>query len=187
LKATWRDGIPTTTVADTIIDLAARLPRDDIETMIGEADIQQLISPISLRRHLDHAPGRRGVGAARSLLDTRTFRLTRSKLERLFIPIAHAAGLPTPRTRARVNGYEVDFHWPELGLVVETDGLQYHRTPAQQAKDRLRDQTHAAAGLTPLRFTHAQVRHEPDHVGTTLRAVAGRVGTTLRAVAGRQR
>ena len=56
-------------------------------------------------------------------------------------------------TRQRVNGFEVDFFWPTLGLVVETDGLRYHRTPAQQARDRVRDQAHTAAGLTPLRFT----------------------------------
>ena len=60
----------------------------------------------------------------------------------------------------------------ELGLVVETDGLRYHRTPAQQSRDRLRDQAHAAAGLTPLRFSHAQVRYDPAHVRMTLMAVA---------------
>lgn len=69
----------------------------------------------------------------------------------------------------------VDFYWSELGLVVETDGLRYHRTPAQQAKDRLRDQAHAAAGLTPLRFTRAQVTYQPDHVVATLGAVAERL------------
>ncbi len=74
-----------------------------------------------------------------------------------------------------MNGFKVDFHWPELGLLVETDGLRYHRTPAQQAKDRLRDQVHAAAGLTPLRFTHAQVKFEPDHVQTILTSVASRL------------
>jgi very-short-patch-repair endonuclease len=68
----------------------------------------------------------------------------------------------------------VDFYWPELGLVVETDGLRYHRTPAQQANDRRRDQAHAAAGLTPLRFTHEQVAHEADQVRETLVAVAAR-------------
>jgi very-short-patch-repair endonuclease len=73
-----------------------------------------------------------------------------------------------------VNGFKVDFYWPELGLVVETDGLRYHRTPAQQARDRFRDQAHATAGLTPLRFTHAQVRFEPGHVQATLIAVAHR-------------
>ncbi|HWN73114.1 MAG TPA: DUF559 domain-containing protein, partial [Solirubrobacterales bacterium] len=71
-----------------------------------------------------------------------------------------------------VNEFEVDFYWPDLGLVVETDGLRYHRTPAEQARDRLRDQAHTAAGLTPLRFTHEQVRYEPEHVLTVLRATA---------------
>jgi very-short-patch-repair endonuclease len=73
-----------------------------------------------------------------------------------------------------VNGFRVDFYWPALGLVVETDGLRYHRTPSQQAHDRRRDQALAAAGLTTLRFTHAQVAFEPAHVAHTLRAVVAR-------------
>jgi very-short-patch-repair endonuclease len=64
---------------------------------------------------------------------------------------------------------------PDLGLVVETDGLRYHRTPAQQARDRRRDQVHTAAGLTPLRFTHYEVRYEPGHVERTLIRVARRL------------
>ena len=47
---------------------------------------------------------------------------------------------------------------------METDGLTYHRTPAQQAADVVRDQVHAAANLVPLRFTRAQVRYEPEYV-----------------------
>ena len=78
-------------------------------------------------------------------------------------------------TQVWVNGFKVDFYWPELGLVVETDGLRYHRTPAEQAADRLRDQTHTAAGLTPLRFTRAQVRYEPAHVEAVLDKVARRL------------
>ena len=74
-------------------------------------------------------------------------------------------------TGRTLNGFKTDFHWPDLGLVVETDGLRYHRTPAQQARDRVRDQAHAAAGLTPLRFTHEQVRFDPDYVRATLAAV----------------
>jgi Protein of unknown function (DUF559) len=62
-----------------------------------------------------------------------------------------------------------------LGLVVETDGLRYHRTPAQQARDRRRDQAHTAAGLTPLRFTHADVVHQPNHVRSTLARVMRRL------------
>lgn len=96
-------------------------------------------------------------------------------LERRFKPLARAAGLPLPVTGARVNGFRVDFFWPDLELVVETDGLRYHRTPAQQARDRRRDQAHAAAGFAQLRFTHDQVRREPGHVVATLRSVAERL------------
>jgi very-short-patch-repair endonuclease len=116
-------------------------------------------------------PPRPGLAKLRQTLDRRTFTLTDSELERLFLPLARRAGLPPPQTQARVNGFRVDFYWPELGLVVETDGLRYHRTPTQQAKDRVRDQKHIAAGLIPLRFTHAQIRVEKAHVHATLGAV----------------
>ncbi len=66
-----------------------------------------------------------------------------------------------------------------IGLVVETDGLRYHRTPAQQARDRVRDQAHAASGLTPLRFTHAQVDRDAGDVQRTLQAVAARLARRL--------
>jgi very-short-patch-repair endonuclease len=105
----------------------------------------------------------------RKLLDATTFTLTDSELERLFVPIALGAGLPKPETQARVNGFTVDFYWPDRKLVVETDGLRYHRTPAQQRKDRVRDQIHTAAGLTAVRFTHGQIRFERAHVARILR------------------
>lgn len=69
----------------------------------------------------------------------------------------------------------IPVYWPDLGLVVETDGLRYHRTPQEQARDRLRDQAHTSAGLTPLRFTHRQVRYDPKHVERTLKTVARRL------------
>ena len=118
--------------------------------------------------------GRRGASTVRRVLDYRTFTLTDSETEQRFLPIARRAGLSLPQTQVYVNDFKVDFYWPDLGLIVETDGLRYHRTPAEQARDRLRDQTHTAAGLTCLRFTRAQVRFEPAHVGAVLSSVAGR-------------
>lgn len=76
-----------------------------------------------------------------------------------------------------MNGYRVDFYWPDLGLVVETDSLRYHRTPAKQAEDQRRDHAHIAAGRMPLRFTHWQVRYEPDHVRAMLTIAARRRGS----------
>ena len=168
-------GIPVTSPIATLIDIASALTRDQLEAAINEADKRGLADPDQLRSALDEVVGRRpGAAHLRSTLDHRTFTLTDSQLERRFLPLARKAGLPLPETQQWVNGFKVDFYWPDLGLVVETDGLTYHRTPAQQAADRLRDQTHTAAGLTPLRFTRAQVKFEPDHVRATLQAVARR-------------
>ncbi len=172
------DGIPVTTPACTLVDLATRLPLDAVERAVNEADRLDLIDPDSLRRAVERMRRRPGAPALSKLLDRRTFSLTDSELERRFLPLARRAGLPKPATAARVDGFKVDFYWADLGLVVETDGLRYHRTPAQQARDQTRDQTHAAAGLTPLRFTRAQVRFEPDRVERTLRAVATRLAAT---------
>jgi very-short-patch-repair endonuclease len=168
-------GIPVTAPACTLIDLATRLSRSQLETAVNEADKRDLVSPNRLRSVLEAVSARPGVRVLRQTLDRRTFTLTDSALERRFLPIARNAGLPLPQTGRRVNGFKVDFYWPELGLIVETDGLRYHRTPVQQARDRVRDQAHAAAGLTPLRFTRAQVRFDPEHVQATLAAVARRL------------
>lgn len=169
----FRD-IPVTTPICTLIDLSVRFEQGKIEHLINEADKRNLIDPESLRSALEsHSTARPGVARLRKILDEPTFRLTDSELERLFLPIAREAGLPTPQTGQWVNGFKVDFYWPELKLVVETDGLRYHRTAAQQAKDLLRDQTHIASGLTPLRFSYAQVRYEPASVRTALEAFVG--------------
>jgi very-short-patch-repair endonuclease len=175
-----RHGIPVTNPACTLIDLATLISRERLEAAISEADKLDLIDPERLRQVLDEVTRRPGVGVLREVLDYRTFALTDSELERRFIPLALRAGLSLPLTRQWVNGCRVDFYWPGLGLVVETDGLRYHRTPAQQARDRLRDQAHLKVGLIPLRFTRSQVRFEPDYVRATLAAVAHR----LRAATG---
>ena len=84
-----------------------------------------------------------------------------------------------------MHGFKLDFLWRELGLVVETDGLRYHRTAAQQGRDRRRDQVLTAAGLTVLRFTHAQVATGPDAVRGTLSAVAARLAPARAPAEGR--
>ena len=132
------------------------------------------MDPEALRDAIAVRSGQRGVAALRRILDRHTFALTRSELERRLLRIVRSAGLPRPETRVWLNGFEVDFYWRELGLVVETDGQRHHRTAIQQTRDRRRDQAHAAAGLTPLRFSHHQVRHEAGRVAATLTTVARR-------------
>jgi hypothetical protein len=170
--STKHDGIPVTTPARTLLDLATVLGARQLERAVNEADKRDLIDPEELHAVLASYAGEPGVGALRRLLAPGTFQLSDSDLEVLFRPIAATAGLSQPLGKRIVNGFEVDFHWPDLGLVVETDGLRYHRTPSAQARDRVRDQAHTAAGLTILRFTHWQVKYEPEYVEEILTRTA---------------
>jgi very-short-patch-repair endonuclease len=169
-----RENIPVTTPIRTLLDLGTSLAMEALEAAINEADKLELVGPAALRSAVEGRRGQRGVRPLRKILDRGDFVLTDSELERRFLPIARAAGLGVPLAQQHVNGFRVDFYWPDLGLVVETDGLRYHRTASQQMRDRVRDQAHIAAGLTALRFTHWQVRYDAGHVKRTLRATARR-------------
>jgi very-short-patch-repair endonuclease/predicted transcriptional regulator of viral defense system len=190
---TEHQRIPVTTPAQTLIDLAVTLDARRLERAVNEADKLDLVDPATLLESLDGYTAREGVGRLRAMLGAQVFRLTDSELERRFLRLVRRAKVPMPQTGARLNGFKVDFFWPDLGLVVETDGLRYHRTPTQQVRDRERDQVHTAAGLTTLRFTHSQVVSDPLLVQRTLRRVvrrledsrrpAGRLAATRPAIA----
>ena len=74
--------------------------------------------------------------------------------------IARRAGLPKPETRTWINGFQVDFYWPDLGLVVETDGLRQNPRPGPH-----RRRPH------PAPIHPRQVRFDPEHVQATLAQV----------------
>jgi hypothetical protein len=174
---TRRRGIPLTLPVRTFLDLVSGMGPRDLERAINEADKLDVIDADALRRSLDDHTGEPGVRPLRRILDKHTFRLSDDELERLFRPLAVAAGLPVPLTKHLVDEFEVDFFWLDLGLVVETDGWRYHRTPSAQTRDAVRFQMHVAHGLTPLRFSHYQVKYEPAHVKNVL----ARTAVNLRA------
>jgi len=175
------EGVPVTSVALTLIDLAASLPAAQLERAVNMADSLELLDPERLRVTLDAFPFVPGVRALRKLLDAHSFRLTDSELERIFNLLVAQTSLPPPVTQRYVSGHRCDFAWPDLGLVVETDSLRYHRTPIQQRRDAERDHAHLLAGLERVRFTHFQVAYERAHVVRTLKAAADRA-RALRAL-----
>jgi very-short-patch-repair endonuclease len=175
-----RHGIPITHPVQTLIDLATELKPLRLERAVNEADKLDLVDPERLRRALEGHRGEPGVKKLATLLDRHTFRLSDSDLEVLFRPLAMAAGLPVPLTKRWVLGYEVDFHFPDHDLIVETDGLRYHRTAAQQARMAKRDQTHTASGFRVLRFTHWQIAHAADEVTDVLRRIRPHLGQRRR-------
>jgi very-short-patch-repair endonuclease len=175
IDATTHHSIPVTTPTATLIDFAATHPRSELEAALNEADLRGLIELGSLRSELETTSRRPGLAKLKATIDIRTFTFTRSELERWLPPLAARAGLPKLLSRVYVNGWEVDFYVPDYGLVIETDGGSFHRTASQQAADRRRDHAHIAAGLTPLRFTHGQIRYEPAYVVEVLTTVAARL------------
>ena len=173
-EATEHEGVAVTSPIRTLIDQATRLTPPRLERAVNEADKLERVRADVLYAALDDHSGEPGVGALRRLLDPLHFRLSDSELERAMRPVAKSVGLPVPETKAWVNEYEVDFFWPELGIVVEADGLRYHRTASQQRRGLERDQAQIAAGLWPLRFSHWQIAREPAYVRRVLRRVATR-------------
>jgi len=167
------NGIPVTDPVSTLVDLASCVVEWQVEKAINDADRLGLVDLVALRAEVEGLLPRPGMACLRRLLGCDA--LTDTGLERKFLGVVQEAGLPLPETQVWVNGYRVDFYWPDLGLIVETDGWVHHRTAGEQATDHRRDQAHTKAGLTTLRFAEKQVRYEPRQVKATLSAVMRRL------------
>ena len=169
-EAATREGIPVTSPARTLIDLADTEPRRSVERAIDEAAYLRLdltgLKPLH---------GRRGSGVLAEVLANHGpgTTVTRSQLEEHFLALCRREGLRRPQVNKRINGYEVDFHWRPQRLVVETDGLAAHGTRAAFEKDRLRDAALTAAGWRVVRLTHRRLTAEPDAVAALLRRLLG--------------
>jgi hypothetical protein len=132
-------GIPVTTPARTLLDLAAVVDAKTLEDALAEAQIRRLV-----RR--ETATGR----LAELLGGTAP---TRSRLERAFLRFIDEYGLPRPVVNGYVEGYEVDAHWPEARLVVEVDSWEFHADRRAFEVDRERDAILQAAGWRVVRVT----------------------------------
>jgi very-short-patch-repair endonuclease len=167
------DGIPVTTVARTLLDLAAILPRDGAVRAVEAAERHELFDLRAVEALLGRAGRRAGTRLLRSVLaDYREPVDLRSELERDFLALVRRSGLPIPQANVLVIGYLVDFHWPRSKLVVELDGRSYHSSPRAFELDRLRDAKLLRAGYRVLRVTYRRLRDDPAGVLGDLGALA---------------
>ena len=97
---------------------------------------------------------------------------TRSEAEALFVWRCHEWGFPLPQVNQYLNGFETDFHWPELRLVVEVDGWEHHKEKPQFTTDRHRGLVHRASGYEVVRISADQVYDEPALIRSALTTVA---------------
>jgi very-short-patch-repair endonuclease len=168
---TERDGIPLTTPARTLLDLAAHLDHRALERAVEEAEIRHLTTRSELASLNARSSGRNGAraldGAIKSAHEPK---LTRSEAERRFLDLIRAARLPPPETNVRIAGYEVDFVWRAQQLVVEVDGFTYHGTREAFERDRRKDADLQAAGMRTMRVTYRQIADEPEALVANLAA-----------------
>ena len=164
-------GIPVTSIARTICDLAATDPFRVVEAAFQEALYRDIVTPDGLAEVLAREPRRKGAPVIRALLEDP--RMTRSERERALLRLIDQAQLPRPLTNVHLNGFLADAYWPAEGLVIEFDGWQGHGHRNAFDRDRKRDQVMLANGLRPMRVTDRHLTHEPV-------ALVARIAQSLR-------
>jgi hypothetical protein len=168
------DGIPTTTVARTLLDLASIVPAHQLRRAAEQADqlghfdlteIQDLLEAYPRR------PGRRQLLTLVADLKDHGVTRTRSDIEAAFLQLCLDHNIPRPEVNRYDNGRERDFTWRAQRLVVEVDGWTYHHTRAAFANDRRRDRAALADGYRVARFTATEILSAPAAVATELRTL----------------
>jgi predicted transcriptional regulator of viral defense system len=169
------EGIPVTSVARTILDLAWKLTADQLARVLARAEELRLLDLEELHTVVERNRGHHGARRLRyALAIYRPPAYTRSAFERRFVDHLVASGLPRPATGWNEVGYELDVYWPERRFGVELDTFETHGTRAAFESDRDRDLALALAGIETVRVSENQFRREPDEI-------AAKIGKLLRA------
>ncbi len=176
--ATTVDGIPCTTVARTLLDLAEVVNRRQVERACDQADLERLLDATALDAVLSRAHGRRGSPVLRAILDEHAIgqTVTRSEMEERFLAVCDRAGLPRPEVNVWIalpdGGHaQADFLWRKHRLIVETDGRAAHGTHRAFEHDRRRDQRLVLAGWRVIRVTWRQLTRESEELARILQAL----------------
>jgi very-short-patch-repair endonuclease len=172
----FRHGLPVTSPARTLLDVASSMPAVELARLVEEAQVQRLVTRAEL---IAEASGRPGTAALRAVLQREDQpSLTRSEAERRLLALIRAARLPAPVTNARVGRAEVDMLWRRERLIVEVDGFAFHGSRAAFERDRRRDAQLLALGYRVLRITWRQLVEEPEAV---IAAIAAALSAPARA------
>jgi very-short-patch-repair endonuclease len=163
-------GIPVTTPARTLVDLAAALPLDALARACHEAAVLHRTGLAQVNDALSRRPTAPGAANLRGALGGAA-RVTLSHLERRFLEVLTAAGLPLPQTNRRAGARLVDCRWPEQRLTVELDGYRYHQSRHAWEQDRRRERDAHARGDDFRRYTYGDVLEDPRLMLAELRAL----------------
>ena len=165
-------GIPVTTIARMLVDLADELHKYELANVIHEAAFKGIYIPLATQDAMDRAKGRRlqPLRQAIALHDSGSAGV-KSRHELAFVKRLERQRLPEPLVNVHVAGYEVDMHWPGLKLAIEIDGWQHSR-PRTRREDEERDRALALAGYELLRFRDTALAQAASAVSDRVRPTA---------------
>ncbi len=156
-----RLGLPVTSPAYILLDLAEIVTERELERAFDEMLVQRLVRPSEIAELLQRTRGRAGKLRLHALLKREGGpSYTRSEAEEQFLALVRRAQLPAPEVNVKIHGYEVDFYWRAQQLVVEIDGFRFHSTRRAFENDRRKDAMLRAAGLAAMRVTWRQMADE---------------------------
>jgi hypothetical protein len=165
-EITTQNGIPTTTPARTLLDLAAVLPKQAVQRAVNEAEVLRLADATAVHDLKARHPRHRGISKLHA--DHHIPALTRSELEARFITFLDVAVLPRPTVNTLIEDMEVDFAWPEHRLIAELDGFEFHATRRAFERDRARDRRLQAHRWRVIRITWRQLHDDPERLAAEL-------------------
>jgi very-short-patch-repair endonuclease len=170
-ERTAHNGIPTTPLPRTLLDLAAVLDARALARAFEEAQVRHRLRPAELRV----PSGARGVATLRALVEEAVDPAqVESVLELRFLKLCAAYGLPRPLTQVRMGPWRADFWFARERVVVETDGARFHATTAKRARDAQKRADLEARGEAVVRVTWADVDERPGAVADLVRAALSR-------------
>jgi len=117
------EGIDTTTVPRTLLDLAPRLTLAELTRACHEGWVRHGTTPSMVIACIQRNPRKPGASRLRHALGAD---VTLSVLEDAFVALLRRHRLPLPRTNIDLAGHKVDCHWPQIGLTIELLSFRYH-------------------------------------------------------------
>jgi Protein of unknown function (DUF559) len=175
-EVTRKLGLPVTTAARTVIDLARTLTFVDGVAAADSAIRKGLTSKPDLRTAAAACTGWRGVVRAHRVIEFASG-LAESVLESIARVTFDAVGLPAPRLQvwiATADGEvigRVDFYWEQHKTIAEVDGaLKYEQDPSRAKAQLRRDKRLREAGYEVVHFTWAEITGRPEEVAASIRA-----------------
>ncbi|MDQ2675497.1 MAG: DUF559 domain-containing protein [Actinomycetota bacterium] len=156
------DGIPVTSAARTIFDLASQALPSEIEAAYERGLIDQRFTRDDMIKMAVRHKGRRGITKIRALIDRDAPpSATVREAHRMLLELIRSSSLPHPKTEVPIGRYRADICWPEVKLIVEMDGSRWHDTPGRVHHDKRRDADLAGLGYLTIRVTWNDLVEEP--------------------------